>query len=237
MTDAVLLRVERASKIYQNGGRATTVLDDVSLDLRAGRLTGIMGPSGSGKTTLLMIAGLLEPPTIGAVRFGGEIVSHAEARLDDLRDFRRRHIGFVFQKANLIPFLNATENVAIAMEINDVPAAQAADRARGLLHRLGLGERLTSLPNQLSGGEQQRVSIARALANNPDLILADEPTAALDGGRAEQVVSLFRELAKERQVAVCVVTHDTRWVRLFDDVLYLEDGHRNDPRSARWTDA
>lgn len=218
------LEVVEASKIYQSEASTVTALADTSLVLERGTLSGIIGPSGSGKTTLLMISGLLEPPTKGMVLFEGKVVSHPAARLNDLRDFRRRNIGFVFQKANLIPFLTAVENVEIALQINDVPPAQARPKAAELLERLGMGHRLSNYPKQLSGGEQQRVSIARALANDPKVILADEPTAALDGKRAEQVMELFSELSSKNGVAICVVTHDARWIRFFDTLLELEDG-------------
>jgi putative ABC transport system ATP-binding protein len=216
--------VRDASKTYKSADVEVLALDRVSLELRAGELTGIVGPSGSGKTTFLMIAGLLEPPTEGAVRYSGEVISHPKAELNRLRELRRTKIGFVFQRGQLIPFLTALENVQIAMEINQVKSASARARARDLLKHLGVDERLNNYPSQLSGGEQQRVSIARALANDPILLLADEPTAALDAPRGYQVMRLFRELADERQVAVCVVTHDPRWVEFFDRTVQLHDG-------------
>jgi putative ABC transport system ATP-binding protein len=220
----MLLEVLNVGKVYDTGAAKVVALADTSLKLGAGTLSGIIGPSGSGKTTLLMISGLLEPPSTGEVRFEGRLVSHPKAHLNELRDFRRKHIGFVFQKANLIPFLSAAENVAIALEINDADPVVARDKSHELLDKLGLGHRLDNYPSQLSGGEQQRVSIARALANDPKIILADEPTAALDGRRAQQVMELFSDLAKRQQVAICVVTHDARWNRFFDTMLELEDG-------------
>ncbi len=218
------LEVRNASKVYESGGSQVTALASGSLVLNPGTVTGIVGPSGSGKTTLLMIAGLLETPTAGEVLFDGKVISRAGAKLNDLRAFRRTHLGFVFQKANLIPFLTAAENVAVAMQVNDVGRQQAQSRALRLLEALGVGHRATNYPKQLSGGEQQRVSIARALANDPTVILADEPTAALDGTRAELVMQVFRQLATTRKVAICVVTHDTRWMPYFDSMLELEDG-------------
>ncbi|MDQ0394908.1 ABC transporter ATP-binding protein [Labrys monachus] len=227
------LEVRNVSKIYDSGGTPVTALASGSLILKPGAVTGIVGPSGSGKTTLLMIAGLLETPTAGEVLFDGKVISRPGAKLNDLRAFRRTHLGFVFQKANLIPYLTAAENVAIAMQINDVGRRQAQKRAAELLGALGMGHRGTNYPSQLSGGEQQRVSIARALANDPTVILADEPTAALDGTRAEMVMKVFRALADSRNVALCVVTHDTRWMKYFDTMLELEDGRaRESPPSA-----
>jgi len=141
-----------------------------------------------------------------------------------LRDFRRQTIGFVFQKANLIPFLTAAENVALAMEIDDVAPEDARVHAERLLEGLGLGHRVDNLPSKLSGGEQQRVAIARALANDPALVLADEPTAALDSVRGRQVIGLFRRIADERGAAIAVVTHDSRSLDLFDRAIEFEDG-------------
>lgn len=157
------LEVRSASKVYESGGSPVTALAEGSLTLSPGAVSGIVGPSGSGKTTLLMIAGLLEAPTTGEVLFDGKVISRPGAKLNELRTFRRTHLGFVFQKANLIPFLTAAENVAIAMQVNDVGRQQAQLRAARLLDALGMGHRGSNYPSQLSGGEQQRVSIARAL--------------------------------------------------------------------------
>jgi putative ABC transport system ATP-binding protein len=223
------LEVRNASKVYDSGGSSVTALASGSLILSPGTVTGIVGPSGSGKTTLLMIAGLLDVPTTGEVLFDGKVISRQGAKLNELRTFRRTHLGFVFQKANLIPFLSAAENVSIAMQLNDVRRPEAQARAQRLLSALGMGHRGANYPSQLSGGEQQRVSIARALANDPTVILADEPTAALDGTRAEMVMKVFRHLADNRNVAICVVTHDTRWTSYFDSMLELQDGRAKHP--------
>lgn len=224
MTGAPILSVRAAARHYQSGDTVVRALDGVSLDIHPGELVGIFGPSGSGKTTLLLIAGLLEPPTAGEVFIGRELVSQPGAELDRLRGFRRQHIGFVFQKANLIPFLTAVENVALALEIDDVPARPARAYAAELLRALDLAHRVDNLPSRLSGGEQQRAAIARALANDPALILADEPTAALDSVRGRQVMALFRRIATVRQAAVVVVTHDQRSVDLFDRIIEMADG-------------
>lgn len=224
MIGDVVLSVRNVAKHYRSGDSVVKALDGVSVDIHAGELVGIFGPSGSGKSTLLLIAGLLEPPTTGEVHIAGQLVSRPDARLDGLRDFRRRHIGFVFQKANLIPFLSAAENVALALEIDDVPARPALAYAGELLDALGLGHRTGNRPARLSGGEQQRVAIARALANDPSLLLADEPTAALDSMRGRQVMELFRRIATVRHAAVVVVTHDPRSVDLFDRIVEVADG-------------
>ena len=220
----VVMAVREVGKVYSTGVSEVTALAGMSLALHAGELTGIVGPSGSGKTTFLMIAGLLEPPSTGKVYFRNAPVVGPDTRLNSLRDFRRTHVGFIFQKANLIPFLTAVENVQVALEINDVKPKAARERARALLDQFGLAPRENNYPSQLSGGEQQRVSIARALSNNPALLLADEPTAALDGARGRQVMELFRKLADEQRIAVCVVTHDPRWSDLFNRIVEISDG-------------
>ncbi|PZU25425.1 MAG: ABC transporter [Shinella sp.] len=219
-----VLRVRDARRHYVSGDSVVRALDGVSFDINPGEVVGILGPSGSGKSTLLLIAGLLEPPTAGEVFIRDRCVSSVGADLDSLRDFRRDNIGFVFQKANLIPFLTAVENVALALEIDDVPARLARSYAEHLLESVDLAHRIDNLPTRLSGGEQQRVAVARALANDPALILADEPTAALDSVRGRQVIGLFRQIADTRQAAVAVVTHDPRVLDLFDRTIELRDG-------------
>ena len=175
MNNAPILSVRGAVRHFQTGSAIVRALDGVCLDVYPGELIGIFGPSGSGKSTLLLIAGLLEPPSDGAVFIGPDLVSRAGAELDRLRDFRRRRIGLVFQKANLIPFLTAVENVALALEIDNVPVRPACAYAGELLRALGLGHRSDNYPATLSGGEQQRVAIARALANDPSLVLPTSP--------------------------------------------------------------
>ncbi len=224
MSGAPVLSVRELSRHYATGAGMVRALDGVSLDIAAGELVGIFGPSGSGKSTFLMLAGLLENPTAGEVWLGGERVSHAGADLDALRETRRRRIGFVFQKANLIPFLSAVENVALSLELADVAPADARAHGRRLLAALDLAHRADSLPAKLSGGEQQRVAVARALANAPPLILADEPTAALDSVRGRQVMEIFRRIAGTRGAAVLVITHDPRSTDLFDRIVHFEDG-------------
>lgn len=219
-----LLSIEHVSRAYRTGEATVHALRKASLSIWAGELVGIFGPSGSGKTTLLMMAGLLEPPSEGAIRFNGEIVSEPDAELDQLREFRCNHIGFVFQKPNLIPFLNALDNVQVALKIKGVAQSEALMRARYLLEQFGIGPRSDHMPAQLSGGEQQRVAIARSLANNPALILADEPTASLDRNRGRQVMETFRRLADLEKVGVCVVTHDNRHDDLFDRRVEIADG-------------
>ncbi|ADH87473.1 ABC transporter related protein [Ancylobacter novellus DSM 506] len=224
MSGAPVLSVRELSRHYATGGGMVRALDGVSLDVAAGELVGVFGPSGSGKSTFLMLAGLLENPTSGEVWLAGERVSHAGADLDALRETRRKRIGFVFQKANLIPFLSAVENVALSLELADVAPADARAHGRRLLATLDLAHRADNLPAKLSGGEQQRVAVARALANAPPLILADEPTAALDSVRGRQVMEIFRRIAGTRGAAVLVITHDPRSTDLFDRIVHFEDG-------------
>lgn len=212
------------TKIYGSGNTEVVAMRDVSLRVARGEVVALLGPSGAGKSTLLTAIGLINPPTSGRIVIGGVPVLDADRALVDLRAFRRQHLGFVFQKANLIPFLNALENVQVALEINDVPSRVARDRALELLDYLGVADRAGNRPDALSGGQQQRVAVARALANRPSLILADEPTAALDGHRGRQVMELFRRVAHEQGAGVLVVTHDHRALDVFDRHLEMEDG-------------
>ena len=224
MNGVPVLSVRDVSRHYASGDSVVRALDGVSFDIHYGEVVGILGPSGSGKSTLLLIAGLLDPPSTGEIFIRGRCVSSASADIESLRDFRRNNIGFVFQKANLIPFLTAVENVALSLEIDDIPARDARFYAEHLLESVDLSHRIDNLPTRLSGGEQQRVAVARALANDPALILADEPTAALDSVRGRQVIGLFRRIADSQQAAVAVVTHDPRVLDLFDRTIELRDG-------------
>jgi putative ABC transport system ATP-binding protein len=224
MTDETVLSVDNVSKRYGEGTTEVYALTDATISIKSGEMVGIVGPSGSGKTTFLLIAGLLDTPTSGAVSFRGQTISRADTRPNTLRDFRRQHVGFVFQKPNLIPFLTAAQNVQIALAVNGAAGKAAKDRSIALLQHFGVDHRANNFPNQLSGGEQQRVAIARALANTPRLLLADEPTASLDSERGRQVMGMFRELADREGVAVCVVTHDPRTHEHFDRIVEIQDG-------------
>ena len=177
------VEVTHLRKVYGSGHTEVVAMRDASLSIARGEIVGMFGPSGSGKSTLLTAMALINPPTSGQITIGGKPVMDGPRALVDLRAFRRQNLGFVFQKANLIPFLTALENVQIALEVNDTAPRAARKRAMELLDYLGVGPRANNLPVALSGGEQQRVAVARALANNPSLILADEPTAALDSDR------------------------------------------------------
>lgn len=212
------------TKTYGSGNTEVQALRRVDLSVALGEVIALLGPSGAGKSTLLKSIGLIEPPTAGDISIGGVSVAEGDRLMVDARSFRREHIGFVFQKANLIPFLTAVENVQVAMEINDAPSRTAHRRAMELMDYLGVADRADHYPSMLSGGQQQRVAVARALANRPDLILADEPTAALDSVRGRQVMELFQKVAHEQDASVIVVTHDQRALDVFDRIVEMEDG-------------
>ena len=221
MTPAII--AENLCKTYGRGNISVKALDRVSLTLNPGETAALLGPSGAGKSTLLTMLGLIREPDSGKIVIGNETVFDNGSRTD-IRTFRRKNIGFVFQKANLLPFLNALDNVRLAMEINDVSGKEAKQRAAELLEQFGLGDRLRFMPQELSGGQQQRVAIARALANRPRILLADEPTAALDSAMGRKVMELLRDAARKHDAGVLVVTHDHRAIDVFDRIWVMEDG-------------
>jgi putative ABC transport system ATP-binding protein len=222
--DTLAVEAFGLTKVYGSGNTEVRALRGIDLSLSRGEVIALLGPSGAGKSTLLTLIGLVNPPTTGQIMMAGKTVAEDGRFAVDVRSFRRQHMGFVFQKANLIPFLTAAENVRVAMEINDQSPRTARRRAMELLDYLGVADRADAYPNTLSGGEQQRVAVARALANSPSLLLADEPTAALDSVRGRQVMELFRKVAHEQQAAVMVVTHDHRALDVFDRAIEMEDG-------------
>jgi putative ABC transport system ATP-binding protein len=224
MNDSRVVQIDNLSKVYGTGRTAVTALRGAQLEVHRGELVAVLGPSGSGKTTLLTaIAGIVEPSG-GRVIISGTLLYDDGWRVRDMRRFRREHLGFIFQSHNLVSFLTALENVVLALDINGVRGARAATIAQELLDYLDVGERASHLPEQLSGGEQQRVAIARALANGPAVILADEPTAALDTERGKSVMALFRRVAREKGSAVLCVTHDHRMTEGFDRIFQVKDG-------------
>ena len=224
MAHPVTLQAENLVKVFGSGHTEVIAVRDVSLNIKRGEIVALLGPSGAGKSTLLALLGLIRPPDTGRILIDDTVVFENHKAKVNVRRFRRQKFGFVFQKANLIPFLTACENVRLAMEINDQSARQSRTRALELLEYLGVAERAENLPSKLSGGEQQRVAVARALANRPSLILADEPTAALDSVRGRQVMELFRKVTHEQNAGVIVVTHDHRALDVFDRILEMEDG-------------
>jgi len=209
-------------KTYAQGEAAMRALDGVSIDIHAGELMLLAGPSGSGKTTLLSIIGCILRPSAGTLRVMGEDVSRMRER--DLPAIRRERIGFVFQAFNLFPTLTAAQNVALALDLKGVAGRAARHRAAALLDQVGLGNKIDSYPADLSGGQKQRIAIARALAGNPPVILADEPTAALDSQSGRAVMDLLQRLAHERGRAVAIVTHDNRMLGYADRTVRMEDG-------------
>lgn len=224
MGEPLALEASGLTKVYGVGHTEVVAMRDVSMSVRRGEVIALLGPSGAGKSTFLMSVGLITTPTRGRIAIGGQPAVDGSRVLVDLRRLRRERIGFVFQKSNLIPFLNAVENVQIVGELVGRAPSVARRRAMEVLGSLGVGARALNMPTQLSGGEQQRVTVARALANQPSVVLADEPTAALDSVRARQVMELFRDVAHERGTGVIVVTHDHRSLDVFDTVYEMEDG-------------
>lgn len=214
----------KLTKRYGSGNTEVIAMREASMTVKAGELVALLGPSGSGKSTFLTAIGLINPPTSGTIAIRGQMVLDGENAKVNLRSYRRQHIGYVFQKSNLIPFLSAIENVQIAMQLNGESKRKSYRRAIELMDYLGVADRAVNLPSMLSGGQQQRVAVARALANRPSVILADEPTAALDGHRGRQVMELFAKVAHEQGSAVIVVTHDHRSLDVFDTTYGMEDG-------------
>jgi len=218
----IALETRSVTKTYGLGSGIIKAVDQVSIHVQSGEFVGLVGPSGSGKTTLLaMLAGLLAPTGGGIVIDGQEIGKMSEAQRSR---FRREKIGFTFQANNLVPFLTALENVELMLRLNGKLDKAGQARAKELLERLGLGDRLNNLPRQLSGGQQQRVAIARALIHSPALVLADEPTANLDTERAFQAVETFSNLIHEQKRAGIMVTHDLRMCQYADRVIQMQDG-------------
>jgi putative ABC transport system ATP-binding protein len=219
---AILL--EGLRKTYGAGAAAVEALKGVDMAVFPGEVVGLIGPSGSGKTTLLKCLGAVIEPTSGRITLGGELIYDGEWRIGDLRALRRDRIGFIFQAPYLIPFLNATDNVALLPMLAGEANARARSRAAELLDALDVAHRGAAQVAELSGGEQQRVSIARALANKPPIILADEPTAPLDSQRALTVVRILNRLAREYRTAIIVVTHDEKIIPTFRRIYHIRDG-------------
>ena len=216
------ISVHHLTKTFGQGGLAVHAVNDIDLDINAGEVVLVMGPSGSGKTTLLLMLGAMLRPTSGSVLIDGiDLATAPERRLPALR---ATHLGFIFQDFNLLSALTARENVELACNIAGTVGRDAHHRATDLLDRVGLTERPDFRPDQLSGGEKQRVAIARALANNPTVLLADEPTANLDSGHGREIARLLRRLAEEDGRSIVIVSHDDRLREVADRILWLEDG-------------
>jgi len=217
-----MLEIRGIVKRYGSGPASVTALRGVDLKLQAGEVVMLMGPSGSGKTTLLSVMGCILRATSGSVRVNGLETSGLTER--ELPEVRLRHFGFVFQSFNLFPALTALENVELTLHLRRTARPEARRRATELLEELGLYDKLHKRPEELSGGEKQRVALARAVAGEPHIVLADEPTAALDSQAGKQVIEILSALAHRRNKAVAVVTHDSRLTDYADRIVRIEDG-------------
>lgn len=218
----MILQAKDLYKTYQEGSVTVEAVRGVSVSIEKGEMVAIMGPSGSGKTTLISMLGCILRPTSGNIFINSlDITSLPEKRLPEIRS---SYIGFVFQAFNLFPSLTALQNVEVALNLKNIKGRKSKDEAIYFLERVGLKERLSFLPRDLSGGQKQRVSIARAIAGRPALILADEPTGNLDSKSGHDVIHIMRELSRENESAVIIVTHDSRISDIVDKILYLEDG-------------
>lgn len=218
------IRIEGLSKSYGEGDTAVMALKNVNMSVEPGEVVGLIGPSGSGKSTLLKCLGAVIDPSAGRMQLGDEVIFDNGWKVPDLRALRRDKIGFVFQAPYLIPFLNVTDNVALLPMLAGMPNEQARQRALDLLTALDVHHRAKAMPSQLSGGEQQRVAIARGLVNHPPVILADEPTAPLDSVRAMSVVRILRDMAQRFEAAIIVVTHDEKIIPTFKRIYQIRDG-------------
>ncbi len=216
--------IEKIRKRYGSGSTAVDALKDVNMRVAPGEVVGLIGPSGSGKSTLLKALGAVIDPSGGRMTLGDELIYDDAWKIRDLRALRRDKIGFVFQAPYLIPFLDVTDNVALLPMLAGIPNHEARERARELLKALDVEHRADAMPSQLSGGEQQRVAIARGLVNRPPVILADEPTAPLDSVRALTVIRILNDMAVKFGTAIIVVTHDEKIIPTFRRIYHIRDG-------------
>ncbi|MED1410688.1 ABC transporter ATP-binding protein [Bacillus paramycoides] len=221
-TPASLLKLDKVSKVYGEGDTEVTALHPITLDVKEGEFIGIVGPSGSGKSTLLSIAGALLSPSKGNIYVSGQDITSLSEK--EMTDVRLKRIGFIFQFANLVPFLTVKEQLLYIAKLKGENKAEADTFATELLETFGLTHRINHYPRQLSGGEKQRVAIARAFMNDPDLILADEPTASLDSKRAREVVEMMKHEVKKNKKAAIMITHDEKILDVCDRILTLRDG-------------
>ncbi|MCW8904536.1 ABC transporter ATP-binding protein [Sedimenticola sp.] len=218
------IRIEGLAKRYGKGDTAVDALKVVNMQVAPGEVVGLIGPSGSGKSTLLKCLGAVIEPTAGRMILGDDVIYDDGWKVNDLRALRRDKIGFVFQAPYLIPFLDVTDNVALLPMLAGKPNAEARQQALDLLQGLDVQHRARAMPSQLSGGEQQRVAIARGLVNRPPVILADEPTAPLDSERALGVIRILNEMARKFETAIIVVTHDEKIIPTFKRIYHIRDG-------------
>lgn len=218
----VLVKVRGVDKVFSKGGETVYALHDINLDVYRGEYLSIMGPSGSGKSTLFNMVGALDVPTAGEVSVGG--VSLPTLASSNLSYFRCKHIGYVFQSYNLIPWLTAMGNVMLPLTFLGVDEEKARERAKHVLELVGLGHRLDHVPGECSGGQQQRIAVARALANDPAIILADEPTANLDQKTGQEIIELMKELCVSEGVTVITATHDFKMLKASDRIVWIKGG-------------
>jgi putative ABC transport system ATP-binding protein len=221
-TAPLVAELDHIRKVYGSGDTAVTALDDLCLNVRRGEYLAVMGTSGSGKSTAMNILGCLDRPSSGSYRLNGTPVERLSD--DQLADLRNRELGFVFQQFHLLQELTALDNVMLPMVYAGVPAEQRRELGIAALQRVGLGERLHNKPNQLSGGQQQRVAVARAIINNPNLLLADEPTGALDSRTTKEVLDLFDELHREQGMTILLVTHEHDVAARAERIVHFHDG-------------
>ena len=219
--DAIAIRLRDIKKIYKMGGQELAALNGINLDIKRGEFAALMGPSGSGKSTLMNILGCLDRPTVGSYELEGKEVAHLSD--DELAVMRNKHIGFVFQNFNLLSRISSLENVALPLVYAEVGAAERRKRAQQVLEAVGLGDRAEHLPNELSGGQRQRVAIARALVNNPEIIMADEPTGNLDTKSTKEIMEIFQEM-HGRGKTIILVTHEPEIAVCANRQLLVRDG-------------
>jgi len=217
------IKVENLVKEFGKGESLVSVIDGADFEISKGELVALIAPSGAGKTTLLMMIGCVEEPTSGTIYLGNEKVYENKWLTKETRKIRREKIGFIFQAHYLIPFLNIIDNITLVSQVNGVSEAQSHKEAMDLLEYFDIADKANSMPSELSGGQNQRVAIARALANKPEIILADEPTAALDMERSFDVVKMLKQIAIDQNVAIVMVTHDESMLPLCDRILKIEN--------------
>ena len=220
----ISIKIENLVKSFGEGESRVDFIKGASFEVKKGELAALIAPSGAGKSTLLMMIGCVLEPTSGKIWLGDELVYDQGWKMKDARQIRREKIGFIFQAHYLIPFLNVLDNVALLPLTNSSDDEKVREKSKEILTFLGLEEKFAAKPSELSGGQNQRVAIARALANSPQIILADEPTAALDIKRAHSVVKMLKEIAKSQQVAIIMVTHDDRLLGYCDKILNIAEG-------------
>lgn len=222
MTKDIIIKLDNVWKIYKMGEVEVPALKGINLEVKRGEFLAVMGPSGSGKSTAMNMIGVLDMPTRGKIYLEGQDISKLEE--SDLAQIRGRKIGFIFQQFNLIPTLSALENVALPMIFQNIPKEERIERATKLLEMVGLGERIKHKPNEMSGGQQQRVAIARSLINDPEVVLADEPTGNLDSESGHKVIDFLKDLHRKEKKTIVMVTHDEDLAKHAQRIEYLFDG-------------